>query len=99
MARRRARAAAYDQRQGADDRGDGGHQDRTQAAGGRLTDGRADLQPLVAEIGSASCRERVCQDVSISVVDVSLKKKSPTTKSQRSHTPATPQHIQTSQKH
>src|SRR3546814_11940380 len=27
------------------------------------------------EIGRASCRERVCQDVSISVVGVSLKKK------------------------
>src|SRR3546814_17185028 len=29
----------------------------------------------IAEIGRASCRERVWQDVSISVVDVSLKKK------------------------
>src|SRR3546814_14202834 len=29
----------------------------------------------VTAIGSASCRERVCQYVSISVVDVSLKKK------------------------
>src|SRR3546814_20459291 len=29
----------------------------------------------VFEIGRASCRERVCQYVSISVVDVSLKKK------------------------
>src|SRR3546814_15769356 len=29
------------------------------------------------EIGSASCRERVCQSVSISVVAVSLTKKSP----------------------
>src|SRR3546814_13945775 len=30
---------------------------------------------LVAEIGRASCRERVCQYVSLSVVAVSLKKK------------------------
>src|SRR3546814_19747427 len=30
-------------------------------------------------IGSASCRERVCQYVSISVVDVSLKKKTQNT--------------------
>src|SRR3546814_14206514 len=30
--------------------------------------------PQVCEIGSASCRERVCQYVSISVVAVSLKK-------------------------
>src|SRR3546814_18133316 len=30
---------------------------------------------IVAEIGRASCRERVCQYVSISVVAVSLKKK------------------------
>src|SRR3546814_14288445 len=34
-------------------------------------DGRAEI----AEIGRASCRERVCQSVSISVVAVSLKKK------------------------
>src|SRR3546814_15132765 len=32
--------------------------------------GRADL-----EIGRASCRERVCQSVSISVVDLTFKKK------------------------
>src|SRR3546814_12860605 len=31
-------------------------------------------QPLQTEIGRASCRERVCQYVSISVVAVSLKK-------------------------
>src|SRR3546814_15857401 len=31
---------------------------------------------LIAEIGRASCRERVCQYVYISVVAVSLKKKS-----------------------
>src|SRR3546814_13330026 len=31
--------------------------------------------PLVPKIGRASCRERVCQYVSISVVAVSLKKK------------------------
>src|SRR3546814_17823435 len=39
------------------------------AAGELLHDG------VLAEIGSASCRERGCQDVSISVVAVSLKKK------------------------
>src|SRR3546814_15458683 len=32
------------------------------------------INGLVNEIGRASCRERVCQSVSISVVDVSLKK-------------------------
>src|SRR3546814_14270768 len=31
--------------------------------------------PSPREIGHASCRERVCQDVSISLVAVSLKKK------------------------
>src|SRR3546814_17545229 len=31
--------------------------------------------PAISEIGRASCRERVCQYVSISVVAVSLKKK------------------------
>src|SRR3546814_13489086 len=31
--------------------------------------------PAIHQIGSASCRERVCQDVSISVVAVSVKKK------------------------
>src|SRR3546814_12764345 len=31
--------------------------------------------PYLAQIGSASCRERVCKYVMISVVDVSLKKK------------------------
>src|SRR3546814_16503404 len=34
-----------------------------------------DTAILTAEIGRASCRERVCQYVSISVVAVSLKKK------------------------
>src|SRR3546814_14964584 len=34
-----------------------------------------DIQTGLAKIGRASCRERVCQDVSISVVAVSLKKK------------------------
>src|SRR3546814_18228929 len=34
---------------------------------------RLDMHHLVAEIGRASCRERVCQYVSISVVAVSLK--------------------------
>src|SRR3546814_20114487 len=36
-----------------------------------------------AEIGTASCRERVCQYVSISVVAVSLKKKKELAKQQR----------------
>src|SRR3546814_16509443 len=43
---------------------------------------RASLDPLVArhlQIGRASCRERVCQYVYISVVAVSLKKKIKTT--------------------
>src|SRR3546814_13780447 len=35
----------------------------------------ADAETLHQEIGRASCRERVCQYVSISVVAVSLKKK------------------------
>src|SRR3546814_12887245 len=47
-----------------------------------------------AEIGRASCRERVCQYVSISVVAVSLKKK--TTKHTGSHVYDTnPSHYQT----
>src|SRR3546814_16077350 len=33
------------------------------------------IEPLADQIGSASCRERVCQYVSISVVAVSYKKK------------------------
>src|SRR3546814_18623454 len=37
----------------------------------------------LAEIGRASCRERVCQYVSISVVAVSLKKKNNANKSHR----------------
>src|SRR3546814_16694013 len=61
---------------------------------GGVTLGR-DLAPALArlpgvgrhaeEIGSASCRERVCQSVSISVVVVSLKKKNTerTTSTQR----------------
>src|SRR3546814_16877913 len=36
---------------------------------------RHDLAAALTEIGRASCRERVCQSVSISVVAVSLKKK------------------------
>src|SRR3546814_18824115 len=37
------------------------------------------VQALIdAEIGRASCRERVCQDVSIPVVAVTLKKKTKT---------------------
>src|SRR3546814_21096103 len=43
----------------------------------KLTAGRQDR--FFHEIGRASCRERVCQSVSISVVAVSLKKKSTTT--------------------
>src|SRR3546814_19141135 len=35
----------------------------------------AKAEGAVIQIGRASCRERVCQYVSISVVDVSLKKK------------------------
>src|SRR3546814_17436489 len=46
-------------------------------AAGRALGGSADLvdRALLAEIGRASCRERVCQYVLISVVAVSLKKK------------------------
>src|SRR3546814_2517209 len=40
-----------------------------------LDDRRRFYPGLVAKIGRASCRERVCQYVSISVVAVSLKKK------------------------
>src|SRR3546814_20055556 len=42
-----------------------------------------------AEIGRASCRERVCQYVSISVVAVSLKKKKNTNKSNKRYTKTT----------
>src|SRR3546814_13543817 len=45
------------------------------AGGGAYVVGRGDD---IAEIGRASCRERVCQYVSISVVAVSLKKKNST---------------------
>src|SRR3546814_14238952 len=37
--------------------------------------GYSNLSRLKEQIGRASCRERVCQDVSISVVAVSVKKK------------------------
>src|SRR3546814_15678878 len=40
--------------------------------------GRDRIRALRQEIGRASCRERVCQYVSISVVAVSLKKKKTT---------------------
>src|SRR3546814_19297691 len=42
---------------------------------GLLKGGCAGSPPTMFEIGRASCRERVCQYVSISVVAVSLKKK------------------------
>src|SRR3546814_18781544 len=41
------------------------------AAGGEAA---AETTPVGSEIGRASCRERVCQYVSISVVDVSFNK-------------------------
>src|SRR3546814_19851313 len=50
----------------------------------RVTQARAGLRAANAEIGRASCRERVCQYVSISVVAVSLKIK---TQAQTDSTP------------
>src|SRR3546814_14802404 len=47
---------------------------------GRFHTLAADKLPGGREIGRASCRERVCQYVSISVVPVSLKKKNKTIK-------------------
>src|SRR3546814_17103869 len=49
------------------------------AANGVTRGARPNEAPRLADIkiGRASCRERVCQDVSISVVDVSLQKKTP----------------------
>src|SRR3546814_11507308 len=41
---------------------------------GRMNDVKSYVPPY-AQIGSASCRERVCQSVSVSVVTVSLTKK------------------------
>src|SRR3546814_18176380 len=45
-------------------------------ASGLITD--ADITDTFEQIGRASCRARVCQYVSISVVAVSLQKKTPT---------------------
>src|SRR3546814_17883033 len=47
-------------------------------AGTRIAQIRLHQRPAVAEIGRASCRERVCQYVYISVVAVVLKKKTQT---------------------
>src|SRR3546814_16611731 len=72
--RRERRAARVLVRASTSDRR--GHADPRRAAG--LTRRRRSTCPdpaTIAEIGRASCRERVCQYVSISVVDVSLKKK------------------------
>src|SRR3546814_15042109 len=58
-----------------DRRGGGFHPGRGCAgAGGSGREGRRG-DPAKPQIGRASCRERVCQYVSISVVGVSLKKK------------------------
>src|SRR3546814_17213237 len=43
-------------------------------AQGPLDEGQPAAQLVLGQIGRASCRERVCQYVSISVVAVSLKK-------------------------
>src|SRR3546814_17651326 len=54
------------------------HQSR-RARRGPISDPRqAQVPRVAAEIGRASCRERVCQYVSISVVAVSLKKQTTT---------------------
>src|SRR3546814_20873081 len=46
------------------------------------------LRHMAAEIGRASCRERVCQSVYISVVAVSLNQKTQTTTTLVKYTPA-----------
>src|SRR3546814_20710580 len=51
---------------------------RLEGGGGAGVDHGALLLPELAEIGRASCRERVCQSVLISVVAVPLKTQIPT---------------------
>src|SRR3546814_12540351 len=58
-----------------DDRIDDGLADRFGALAGAVLIGLLPHGEIGAEIGRASCRDRVCQYVSISVVDVSLKTK------------------------
>src|SRR3546814_15422212 len=72
-ARGRRRGAAADRRQG------GAARQVREAVGRRAAGGDLGDRRCRDEIGRASCRERGCQYVWISVVDVSVKKK------QRSH--------------